>query len=223
MGELHLYAIGVDEVRDIVGAGPKLRENLLSIAQQAFAPAVSVSAASAKPTGLLGRLGPLFKRPAEAPVVTEQDPRPEDFDRMVSGQWIPPERLPASWRLFEALVAPRAWGTIRQPVDDAFINQLDFDLTRAGSPSAFGVAAFLHSQARVGLTPMPGLRLSYWVNGHAAAAAEAYSQALEGLDEGRNREVVEALIGWLGQFSTWNTQAVEAGRPHPDLLGFWYQ
>ncbi len=221
MGDLHLYAIGIDEVRDIVGAGTRLREQLLPLARQAFVPPASDN--SPESTGLLGKLGPLFRRPVGAAVIDERQPRPEDFERMVAGQWIPPDRLAATWRLFEALVAGRAWGSMRFELDEAFVDQLDFDLTRAGSPSAFGLSSFLHSAARVGLTPMPRLELCYWVNGHASAAAEAYGQTLTRLKEGRNRGSVQAMIEWLDQFTAWCHQADQAGRPAPDLLGFWHQ
>lgn len=219
MGELHLYAIGIDEVRDIVGANPTLREKLLPLAEQAFAP----PAESPPPTGLLGKLGPLFRRPVGAVVVDEGRPCPEDFERLVAGQWIPPERLSPTWRLFEALVAARSWGTTRFDVDEAFVSQLDFDLTRAGSPSAFGLASFLHSGARIGLTTMTGLKLCYWVNGHASSADEAYAEVVEELEPGRNRDAVRVLINWFNDFTPWGEQATAADRPPPDLLGFWYQ
>lgn len=220
MGELHLYAIGIDEVRDVVGAGPRLREKLWPLAQQAFASPASVSPES---TGLLGKLGPLFRRPVGAAVIDERQPRPEDFERLLSGQWTLPDRLPATWRLFEALVAAQAWGTMRFELDEGFVNQLDFDLTRAGSPCAFGLSSFLHSSARVGLATMPGLELCYWVNGHASSAAGAYDQVCGNLTQGRNQESVRLMINWLDGFRTWSGQANETGRPAPDLLGFWHQ
>lgn len=221
MGELQLYAIGIDEVRDIVGAGPRLREKLLPLAQRAFAP--PASSTSQESTGLLGKLGPLLRRPVGAAVIDERQPRPADFERMVTGQWIPPDRLAATWRLFEAVVAAQAWGTMRFELDEVFVNQLDFDLTRAGSPSTFGLSSFLHSGARVGLTPMPGLELCYWVNGHASAAAEAYGETLTRLTQGRNQDSVQLMINWLEQFTTWSHHAATTGRPTPDLVGFWYQ
>ena len=63
MGELRLYALGIDELRGLVGAGDKTAE-LREAARRAFAPAEQP-----KSRGLIGKLGPLFRRAPDAPVL----------------------------------------------------------------------------------------------------------------------------------------------------------
>ena len=69
MGELRLYAIGVDEVRDVFCASPALEHQFRSIAAEAF-PAHTTP----KQPGMLGKLGPLFRRPPEAVIVQPDTP-----------------------------------------------------------------------------------------------------------------------------------------------------
>src|SRR6185436_16405044 len=57
MGELRLYAIGIEEVRGMFGAPPQVADHLREVAQRAFAPP-SLEARG----GLLSKLGPIFKR-----------------------------------------------------------------------------------------------------------------------------------------------------------------
>lgn len=218
MGDLRLYAIGIDEVRDTFGADPQLRDHLRQIADRAFAPE---PAPTGPPVGLLGKIGPLFRRPIDQPVIRPDQPTPADFDTLVSGQWVAPERLDATWRLFERLVGERSWGAMHLHLDDAMLNRIDFELARAGSPSHLGLAALLRSDARVGLTPKPGTVIGYRVHPHAVATADAYAQAQAALPSSDVADQVRMLVNWLNGFAHWGDLAPGLGRPVPDLIAFW--
>ena len=64
MGELRLYAIGVDEVRDVFGAPPELAAEFRRVVAEQFPPVTTPKA-----PGMLGKLGPLFRRPPGAVLV----------------------------------------------------------------------------------------------------------------------------------------------------------
>ena len=69
MGELRLYAVGIEEVRGMFGASPQVAEHLREVARRAFAPP-AVEARS----GLLSKLGPIFKRVPATPVISPTQP-----------------------------------------------------------------------------------------------------------------------------------------------------
>ena len=72
MGSLRLYAIGIDEVRAIFGAPEATATALRAIAAHRF-PAAPSSA-----PGLLGKLGPVFRRAPDAPVLRPGVPHGPD-------------------------------------------------------------------------------------------------------------------------------------------------
>lgn len=218
MGDLRLYAIGIDEVRDTFGADPQLRAQLREIADRAFTPE---PVKHAQPVGLLGKLGPLFKRPIDQPVIPHGTPTPADFETLVTGQWVPPDRLAPTWRLFECLVRGRAWGSTHLAIDEGMLNRIDFELTRAGSPSHLGLGALVHTDARVGLTPMPGTTINYRMHPQTIATADALAAAQGALPSADVADQVRKLVNWLNGFSHWGELAPQLGRPVPDLIAFW--
>lgn len=95
MGQLRLYAIGIEEMRGIIGAGPQTAE-LREAARRAFA-----APEPPKTRGLIGRLGPIFRRPPDAPVLCATDPEPRDVEVLLAGAYISPSgwaRAGGCWR-----------------------------------------------------------------------------------------------------------------------------
>ena len=99
MGELRLYAIGIEEVRGIFGASPQIADQLRELARNAFAPPREASRG-----GLLGKLGPIFRRVPATPVLSATQPDPHDVEVLLAGAYVPPERVGATWRVLETLV-----------------------------------------------------------------------------------------------------------------------
>src|SRR5690606_40003393 len=80
MGELRLYAIGIDEVRGMFGARPDEAQRLREIAARALEPEPVAPSG-----GLLSRLGPIFRRPPGAPVISPTQPQPADLEALLAG------------------------------------------------------------------------------------------------------------------------------------------
>lgn len=217
MGELRLYAIGIDEVQAMFGAGPAEQERLRALAHQLLAPA----AGTRVPGGLLTKLGPLFKRPPGAVVVSPTQPVPADVEVLLSGGHVPPDRIGATWRVLETLVQGTAWGSMLMPLTPESLDDLDFALARGGVSSAVGLRHLLSSPTSVPLLRVGGLTVGWHPHDKALAMTAAYRAAMAQVETREQSELVAGLVGWLDGFGSWAREAVQTGRPVPDLVGFW--
>ena len=215
-GELRLYAIGIDEVRGIVGAEPQHFGELRAAAQQAFA-------AQPEParTGLIGKLGPLFRRPPATLVVSPTQPEPQDVETLLAGAHVPHDRMGATWRVLEALVQSRAWGSTRMALSTQALDDLDFALARGGVSAAVGLRHLLNRPTGVNLLPVQGLTVGWHRHDQALAMAVAYRTAIREVKSAEQREMVDGLVTWLDGFVHWVPVAASLSRPTPDLVGFW--
>lgn len=210
MGTVRLFAIAIDEVRDIFGAEESMAARLRTIAADRFSPTAPA------PPGLLGKLGPLFRRAPEAPVVRPGVPSGSDVEALLSGGYVAPARLSAAWLLLETWLSELAWGSLGRDVDEARVNDFDFDLARAGVPTRYGLRSLLSTSLGLALSPPPGLS-SGWVSGpHVAAMTLAWRDALPELKD--HRDSATTLLDWLDQFGSWTAAARAAERQPPDLI-----
>ncbi|HKN43932.1 MAG TPA: hypothetical protein VJW23_08400 [Propionibacteriaceae bacterium] len=216
MGELRLYAIGIEEVRGMFGASPPVAEHLRDVARRAFAPR-SVEARG----GLLSKLGPIFKRVPAAPVISPTQPEPHDVEVLLAGAYVPPDRTGATWRLLETLVQGIAWGSTRMGLTAQELDDLDFALARGGASASVGLRHLLNSAPSLNLIPVQGLRVGWHPHQKAVAMAAAYRSAMPGIKTDEQREMIKALTIWLDGFRPWAQVAASLGRPVPDLVGFW--
>lgn len=168
-------------------------------------------------TGLLGKLGPMMRRPVDAPVLRPDTPTADDRDRLLAGQHLPPQRLAASWRLLQAWIEATAWGTHHSALDRSTLNTLDFDLARAGVAARYGVSALVEHPLEIGVLPAPGLVVGYRSGAYVRQAAEAWRGALPELEPPTHAWVAE-VADWLGRFDEWTMSAATADRPAPDLV-----
>ncbi len=213
MGSLRLYAIAIDEVREIFGAPESTATALRAIAAHRF------PAAPATSFGLLGKLGPVFRRAPDAPVVRPGVPSGSDVDTLLAGRYVPPHRLSACWALFEAFVEAMAWGSTSQSFDEAELNDFDFDLSRAAVPSRYGLRQLLRVDLGIAMLPPPGLAAGFAHADHVAAMSAAWREGLPLLESG-NQPVATSLLAWVDQYPGWSAQASGSGRPAPDLVAF---
>lgn len=218
MGELRLYAVGVDEVRGIFGAPPPEAQRLREVATKILAPPPSTQQ---KRTGLIGKLGPIFRKAPDAPVVAPDQPTPQDVDTLLSGAYITPERTVASWRALEVLVSGSAWGSTRMSLTQQSLDDLDFALARGGVSSAAGLRHLLNSTPSLNLLPVQGLVVGFHPHEKALAMASAYRAAMPEVKTEEQQEMLAALVTWLDGFVPWASVAASLGRPTPDLVGFW--
>ena len=217
VGELRLYALGIEEMRGIYGAPPAQAEHLRGIAARSFAPPPAVETR----TGLLSKLGPIFRRPPNAPVVSPTQPTPQDVDTLLTGAYVPPDRTGATWRVVETLVSQIAWGSTLMGLTPQALDDLDFALARGGVSAAVGLRHLLMSNTNFNLVPVQGLTVGWHPHGKALAMAEAYRAAMGEIKTAEQQELIAALVTWLDGFYPWAQVAGSLGRPVPDLIGFW--
>lgn len=217
MGELRLYAIGIDEVRNMIGASPQEQERLRGLAHSLLGPAVGSGGGG----GLLSKLGPIFKRPPAAPVIAPTQPVPQDVDVLLAGAYVAPDRLGATWRVLETLVQGSAWGSTLVSLSPEALDELDFALASGGVSAAVGLHHLLNSPPSLTLLPVHGLTVGWHPYEKVLALAEAYRSALPQVKSQEQAELAAALAGWLDGFRGWAETADQVQRPAPDLLGFW--
>lgn len=216
MGELRLYAVGIEEVRGISGAPDEQAAHLREVARKAFAPAAEEAR-----SGLLSKLGPIFRRPPAVQVISPTQPEPRDVDVLLAGAYVAPERAGATWRVLETIVAEIAWGATRLTLTSQSLDDLDFALARGGVSSSVGLRHLLDSNASLTLLPVAGLTVGWHPYETALSMAGAYRSAMPQIKTTEQQEMVNALAGWLDGFVPWASVAPSLGRPVPDLVGFW--
>jgi hypothetical protein len=211
-----LYAIGLEEVRGMFGASPPVAEHLRGVAQRAFAPPVDAGR-----SGLLGKLGPIFRKVPAAPVISPTQPEPQDVEALLAGAYIPPDRMGATWRLLETLVQGTAWGSTRMRLTEAELNDLDFALARGGVAAAVGLRHLLNNRTDLNLMPVTGMTVGWHRHDKALAMNAAYRSAMHEIKTDEQRAMISSLTLWLDGFVPWAQVAASLGRPVPDLIGFW--
>ena len=216
MGELRLYAVGIEEVRGMFGASPPVAEHLREVARSAFAPP-AVEARG----GLLSKLGPIFKRVPATPVISPTQPEPHDVEVLLAGAYVSPDRTGATWRLLETLVQGIAWGSTRMSLTTQSLDDLDFALARAGVSASVGLRHLLNSTMSLNLVPVQGMTVGCHPYHKALAMAAAYRSAIQDIKTEEQREMINSLTIWLEGFVPWAQVAASLGRPVPDLVGFW--
>jgi hypothetical protein len=216
MDELRLYAVGLDEVRGMFGASPQVADHLRQVAQRALTPAADPSR-----TGLLGKLGPIFRRAPATPVISPTQPEPHDVEVLLAGAYVPPERMGATWRLLETLVQGIAWGSTRMTLSRHALDDLDFALARGGVSASIGLRHLLNSKPGLNLIPVQGLTVGWHPHERALAMAGAYRSAMPQIRTDEQREMTTMLTTWLDGFIPWAQVAASLGRPVPDLFGFY--
>ena len=216
MGEVRLYAVGIEELRGVFGAAPDQAAHLREVAAQAFAPAAAETRG-----GLLSRLGPIFRRPPATQVVSPTQPEPRDVDLLLHGAHVPPERTGAVWRLLEVFVAGMAWGSTRMSLTAQTLDDLDFALARGGVPSSVGLRHLLDTTPSLPLVPVSGLTVGWHRYETALAMAGAYRSAMPQIATIEQQEMTAALATWLDGFVPWAQVSASLGRPVPDLVAFY--
>lgn len=219
MGELRLHAISVYDVRDMFGALPDLAAQLREIASNTFV--VPVTEQQRRPS-MIQRIGPLTRHNPMAIIYPAGQPTPADWETLLAGRYVDPDRVPVSWRVVDAWVDARDWGTATFPLNSQEVEQFDFSLTRAGLPAQFGLRNLLANDAALPLRPAHGMRVGYAKNQHVLATADALRRILDQVEEAPDGPA-HYLSGFLDAFCEWTDQARRADRLLPDLFVVWWQ
>lgn len=213
MGSLRLYAIAIDEVREIFGAPEETATALRAIAAHRF-PSTPASS-----PGRLAKLGPVFRRAPGAPVQRPGVPSGPDVDTLLAGRYVPPHRLSAGWTLLETWVDAMAWGSTAEDASETELNEFDFDLSRSAVPSRYGLRQLLRSDLGIAMLPCPGVAAGFAHADHVAAMAQAWRTALPALSQ-VSRPMATSLLAWFDNYPQWRASAPARHRPTPDLVAF---
>ena len=157
MQELRLFAISIDAVRDIFGADAALAAHLRQVAARHFAPA-------SRPRSLVERIGPLFARQPSTQV-DKRNPTPADVDSLLAGGHVAADRLAPCWRLLLVWLEDLAPLNVTIRVEG--LDQLEFDLARAGLPSDFSLRHLARRELGTALRPVPEQMVGYSKHVHA--------------------------------------------------------
>jgi len=219
MGELRLHALSVFEIRDMFGAAPELAGRLRHLAGERFRP----PAPERHERGLLSKLGPLLKRsPAAASVVPDGTPVPADWENLIAGRYVSPERIDVSWLVLDTWIDALDWGTFTHQFEPDEMEHFDFALTKAGLPSRFSLRKLAADDAQLNLRPGAGMVTGYAKNSHVLATLEELDRVVDQVDDDY-REVSQSLRDFLGHFPEWTRAAAELNRPAPDLFVVWWE
>lgn len=216
MAEVVLHAIGVDEVRELFSGSPDAVARLRLLAAAAFPTTRPPS------VGLLSKLGPLLRRPPDAPVVHPGVPTGRDLDDLAHGRDLPPERLSAGWALVRLWLDDRAFGRLGLTLTEPALDDLDFALGAAGVDARLGFRKLFNDQLAIPLKPLPGQASGYVRSAHAAAMADAWRAVADDLP-GDSVTTARLVADWLAGLPLWSTEARDAGRPAPDLVATWQE
>lgn len=216
MGEFRLHAISIDEVRDIFGADEALAHRLRECARARF----SVPAPRSRGR-LFSRLRPVTTVDPDAPVLPPGHPTPGDVSDLLAGRYVPPERLSRCWRVLDLWLHELSWGTSSLALGPDEIDDLEFDLARAGLPSELSLRHLFAGDPQIPLRPAPDMRTGYARSAHVTATL-AGLRAVSGRVDERHQPIVDQLVDFLDHFCSWSEEAPAAGRPAPDLLVVWH-
>lgn len=177
------YAVGIDDVRDMFGADETLAAELTEVARAAF---------PEKPERRRGFL-PLMRR-APGTVIDTAEPSRADLSILLSGGYVAPERMRASWRLFHVLLDHRSAAHIRCPLTTEELDEVEFDLARNGLDSHFSLRRLAERQLGIPLRNHEGHLTGYAKHVHVVETAGALREVIDDV-EPETRRVVEEVLG----------------------------
>lgn len=209
MPRVSLYAVGIDEVRDLVGATPETAARVRPLAAELW-PATGAPA----PQGWWARL---TGRGTAGTSVDPARPTPTDVDAVLEGRFVAPDRAPAAWQVVEGLVERLAHDKLDLDLAPAEVEAFDYALAKAGAPAEAGLGRLLRSDARLGLTPAVGRTATYLPHAQALRAAALLGDLTV---EEPHTGLAEQLRAFLGRFGEHAERGRAEGRPEPDLVAF---
>lgn len=216
MGRLSLFAIGITELRDMFSADPDLADRLRAITAGHFpAPADEHRHRGT----LLGRVGPLLKRPVDRPQAPAR-PTPADSEALLTGRTPPPGRLGYAWQIALAWLDELSWGRADLDIDPQQMADIEFDLARAGLSASLGLERLFQDNPQLPLLTMPDQRFGYAKNAHVEATRRGLSTVISDLSEG-SLPTVGTVLEFCNHFEDWSDRAARSGRPVPDLVVVW--
>ena len=169
MQRLVIYALGINDVRDIFGADETLAGRLREAARAHYSEA---------PPQRRRWFGPLLRRdPA-----TEVDPgRPStaDVDALLSGGFVSSERVTPCWRLLHVWFAELAPASRAVDYDEDLLDRVEWELATLGLGSDHALRSLAERRLGVPLAPLPGQVVGYAKHLHAVEVLRHLRPILE--------------------------------------------
>jgi hypothetical protein len=213
MGHMRLFALNVDEAREMFGASPELADELRTLA----APLLTQSGLQPESTHHRGRhtSGPSDAASTNPPVTAD------DVEQLIAGHFVPPQKLDVAWQIVTAWFTGRAWDHLDLAVNAGTINGWDFDLARFGMSSTYALAQLGARDAQLPLRPVPGLRVGYQRHDHAVHTQLELATYLADLDTTTQHQL-QPVNEFLRNLPGWAADAEEARRLVPDIVCLWW-
>lgn len=213
--ELRLYALGIDEARELFAVPEDRRDQFRDLARS------ELGLAPQKDRSRLWAA--LFRHDPHGSPTRSSDPDAptmDDVEAMLTGRHAGVDRNVARWRVTETLISAWAHDRLCLRAGPELVDAADFSLAILGAPAALGIRTLIDTPAMLPLLPLRGVRLGYVRGSVAEAMAQTYATHAPQLKEPDRRVLVTDLADWLGHYPEWAERAAEQGRPAPDLLTF---
>lgn len=169
MLRLLLFAIGINDVRDIFGADADLAARLRSAAERRLA--------ARAPERKRSWFKPMLRRDPDTEVRTTI-PLRSDGEALLGGGFIEPDRLGPSWVIFTAWLYELSAAATEVPFDTELFDRVEWDLARAGLNSDYSLRRLADRQLGTSLRPLPRQVAGYAKSLHVAETASALRAAL---------------------------------------------
>ena len=205
--ELRLWAIDVDGFRQCFAAPPELAQTLREITG-------SLQMADARPQShnLLSKLGPLLRRPPDAPLIRSSVPNQFDAEAMMTSRFIASDRLGACWILAHAWLDRLSTAHTTIPLPRAEIDELEFDLIRVGIPTELSIRQLWRRGMDIPLRPTDDMSIGYAPYDTVLDMAAQWTKAVSELEEA-TVEFATPMVEFLSSFPQYPGP--------PDLVAWW--
>lgn len=167
MFRLVIFAIGIDDVRDIFGADEALAERLRTVAAARFAEPRPAKRSWFKP---------MLRRDPDTEVHTGH-PLRGDVDALLSGGYIPPERSPQCWALVTAWLEDLSVFHREVAWEPEAFERIEWDLAACGLNSDYSLRRLAERQLGAPLRPLPGQIVGYAKSVHVRDTVAALEDA----------------------------------------------
>ena len=206
--ELRLWAINVDEFRQCFAAPPALAQTLIGITDSLIPADTSGSHT------LLSKLGPLLRRPIDAPIIRPMVPTRVDAEAMMTSRYIAADRLGACWVLARSWLDHLSSARTTLPLAQANINELEFDLVRVGVPTELSIRQLWRRTVGISLRPTDDMSIGYTPYTAVVEMAAQWEKALPEL-EASSIDFATGMVAFLSGFPQYAEGA------SLDLIAWW--
>jgi len=187
--ELRLWLIEVGRLRQCFAARGELADRLRAITAAAVMP-------PRKRPGLLSMLGPLMRQPIEGAVIQPDVPNYVDAEAMMTGRFVTNDRLGACWSLLGVWLSDLAVAGTALSLPKDKIDELEFDLVRAGVPTRFSIRHLWGQSLDVPLRATNRMSIGFMEGENIAMMVEQWRWALPKL-ETSTAEFATGLLDFL--------------------------